>query len=732
MPENGSLKTRRRFGTFGGVFTPCVLMILGVILYLRLGRVTGEAGLYTCLMIIGCAKLISLLTALSLSSLATNTRVRGGGAYYIISRSLGVEYGSAIGPVFFLALASSVSLYVIGFTEALYWIYPELTLPARTSATLVNVAVFTCVYLGAAWTINLQFVILVVMALSLISYFAGALPLFSLETLQANIEPSYSPGDSAFTMFALFFPAVTGFMAGANLSGDLEDPGKSIPRGTLLAILVTGLVYAAVATVLAGSQQGDVLLHDPNVMGSTARWPALVAAGILAATLSSALSSMMGAPRVLHALARDNLFPPLRYFQRAAGRSREPRRAILVTFLLAQGGVLVGDLDTIAPLITMFFLITYGVINLSCFYESITGNPSYRPAFPLSHWSIGLMGALVCLAAMFLVAPGWAITAIVTIALLGQLIKRQEIRSRWGDVHWGNAYERARRALLRLEEETYHPKSWRPSILAIRFGKWAEHHRTAEYASWLQGGRGIVTLAQVEPGDIESRMLKRSEELESGRRFVREEGLDVFYSVIVEQNLVDGLQALLQSYGIGNVRPNTVLFDWSPDPRQAPTLAEIVSTARAFECSAIAIRTDPALARWTTGSGPIDVWWHSRKHGALMLILAHLLAHAHAWRDRPIRFLHAITPEEDREEMLTAMRELLLTARIRATPHIIAADDVKACIPLHSRDAAVTFLGIDPPEVGGIDQWYGDIQNLVEELGEVVLVSNVGNVRLGD
>ena len=503
-------------------------MILGVILYLRMGYVTGQAGLLDCLLIIAFAKLITLLTALSMSSLATNTRVRGGGAYYIISRSLGVEYGGAIGPVFFLALATSVALYVLGFTEAVLWLFPDLPVSPKLCATLVNLFVFICVYLGAAWTISLQFIILGVMILSLVSFFAGVLPTFSMASLQTNIAPAYTPGNNLFTMFALFFPAVTGFMAGANLSGDLKDPGRAIPGGTLLAILVTAMIYVAVAITLAGSQTRELLLQNTFIMGTAARWPALIAAGVLAATLSSALSAMMGAPRVLHALSRDNVFNPLRFFGRATGRDHEPRPAIALTFAISQCSILLGDLNAIAPLITMFFLITYGAINLSCFYESITRNPSYRPVFPLSHWSIGLLGATACLAAMFLMSPLWAVAAIALIAVLMSQIRRYEIQSRWGDVQWGNAYERARRALLSLEEERYHPKSWRPSILAVRVGRWTEHHRTAEYASWLQGGRGIVTLAQVVPGEIENRMQRRNEELSLGRQFVQEEDLDVF------------------------------------------------------------------------------------------------------------------------------------------------------------------------------------------------------------
>jgi len=724
-------QTRQRFGTFGGVFTPCVLMILGVILYLRLGYVTGQAGLWHGLLIIAFAQLITGLTALSLSSIATNTRVRGGGAYYLISRSLGVEYGGAIGPVFYLALATSVALYIIGFTEALYWIWPELSLPRRETATFVNLAVFACVFAGAGWTIRVQYLIFGVIVLSLASFMAGAIPAFSLSTLRGNLAPAYAPGRDIFTAFALFFPAVTGIMAGANMSGDLETPGRSIPRGTLAALALTGGVYIGVAVLLAASQPRTQLLGDLFVMGSAARWPALVAAGVVAATLSSALSAMMGAPRVLQALARDGVFHSVRYFQLGSGRNREPRRAIAVTFLIAQLGILLGDLNTIAPLVTMFFMITYGAINLACFYESVTGNPSYRPLFRLSHWSIGLTGAATCVVAMLLVAPLWAATAIAVIALLRQWVRRREIRAHWGDVRWGNAYEHARRALLRLEETAYHPKSWRPSILAIGRERWDTQYRVAEYAAWLQGGRGILTLAQVERGEVEDRMARRREEQARGREFIREEHLDAFYAVVVEDNLLDGLKSLLQSHGIGDVRPNTVLLEWDSDPGRAGDLADAVEIARAFDCSAVAVRADYTLPRWQAHPGPIDVWWHSRKNGALMLIFAHLLCRTYPWRNRTIRLLHAVASEGEREDMLAAMEELIASARIRALAEVIVAPDPEMAVGTCSRDAAVVLLGLDVSEGGGGRSWHAQIEQLIIGLPEVILVSSAGDVRLG-
>ena len=221
-----------KFGTFGGVFAPCVLTILGVIMFLRFGQVVGESGLYYALGIILAAKLITVLTTFSLSAVATNTRIEGGGAYFLISRSLGAEFGGVIGIVLFIAQAVSVAMYVIGFTEAFAATFPELGYSFTAVATVVNLFTFICVFIGAGWTIKLQYGILAVLGLSLIAFFAGAVPDFSLVTLAENSGPSFTPKESAFTMFALFFPAVTGIMAGANMSGDLKDPSKSIPQGT--------------------------------------------------------------------------------------------------------------------------------------------------------------------------------------------------------------------------------------------------------------------------------------------------------------------------------------------------------------------------------------------------------------------------------------------------------------------------------------------------------------------
>ncbi len=563
MSTSGDAKNSAasRFGTFGGVFTPCTLTILGVIMFLRFGQVVGNAGIFYAVVIVLISKAITLLTGLSLSAIATNTKVKGGGAYFLISRSLGVEFGGAIGVVFFLAQAISVAMYVIGFSEAFVDAFPRLGLSFTVIATLTNMAVFVCVYIGAGWTIRLQYFILAVLGASLLSFYAGAFDSFSWENVQLNWQPHFTRDISFFTMFALFFPAVTGIMAGANMSGDLKDPARSIPSGTLAAIGVTAVIYVSQAVMLGGARTHVALTENTLVIKEIAWWPILITAGVFAATLSSALGSMMGAPRILQAFGRDNVFSSLKFFAPGSGPSNEPRRATVLTFLIAQTCILLGDLNAIAPIITMAFMITYGTLNLATFYEGITKNPSYRPRFRFSHWTTSLVGALGCLAVMFLISPVWAGVSIAAMVVLHWYISRKEIESRWGDLQSGLLFERTRKNLLRLEDQLYHPKNWRPIILALSGGGWSRPH-LAVYGHWFTTGHGILTLGQVIQGEVEDRLKRRENQERILHDFIRQEELQAFPAVVVAPFVSDGIESLVQCHGLGRLRPNTVLLGW--------------------------------------------------------------------------------------------------------------------------------------------------------------------------
>lgn len=730
----------RGFGTFGGVFTPCTLTILGVIMFLRFGQVVGQSGVLMALLIVLVAKSITTLTTLSLSAIATNTRVRGGGAYYLISRSLGVEFGGAIGVLFFSAQAISVALYVIGFTEALAGTFPALAPHFVSIASLINLVTFICVYIGAGWTIKVQYFILAILVASLASFYVGAANDFDPQLLATNLQPSFGDRESLFTMFALFFPAVTGIMAGANMSGDLANPSKSIPSGTLMAVFITGAVYLSMALMLGGSRTSEALINDNMVVRDIALWPILITAGVFAATLSSALGSMMGAPRILQAFARDEVFKSLRFFAAGSGLTGEPRRATVLTFVIAQVCIVLGDLNAIAPIITMFFMITYGLLNLATFYEAVTQNPSYRPTFKYSHWITSLLGAVSCLAVMFLINWLWATISILVIAFLHWFIRYREIKSRWGDLQSGVIFERTRRSLLKLEEEVYHPKNWRPIVMALSGTGWTRPHIPI-YGHWLTSGHGILTLGHVVPGKLEDHAERREKYEDTLRTFIAKEHLEAFPAVTCSENTAAGIESLVQCHGIGGLRPNTILLGWPSDESKAESFGSNIRLLARMKRSVLAARflaqredegdVSDVEEHWRVPAGTIDVWWRGMDNGELMLLLAHLLHRNTSWRGNPIRVLRIVNNEQAQGEVRQHLIELGAAARIEFEPCVIVANGSPYdTIQSASRSASIVILGFQTPDEGNEVELYRRMEALAGDLPRVILVDSAGGMTL--
>lgn len=721
--------SERRFGAFGGVFTPCTLTILGVIMFLRFGQVVGNAGIWQALLIVLLAKTITLITALSLSAIAANSRVEGGGAYFMISRSLGIEAGGAIGLVFYISQAISVALYVIGFSEVLLATVPGLPGDLRVVGSVVNIAVLACVYIGAGWTIKLQYLILALLGLAIGSFLIGAVGAIDTAHVQGNWRPTYAEGEGFFTMFALFFPAVTGVMAGANMSGDLRDPARAIPRGTLAAIAATGLVYIALILLLGVTASWRELRAESLILARIAVWSPAILIGVFAATLSSALGSMMGAPRILQAMAKDGIDDRLRPFAVAGGRQREPRRAMLLSFVIAQAGVMIGDLDAIAPIITMFFLITYGALNLATFAESFTGNPSWRPTFRWSHWATALAGALLCLATMFVIDPAWATAAILVMFLIYRWLQRQNLESTWGDVYSGAALERVRRNLLFLEQERYHAKNWRPTILALGVAREDRLHLAA-FSRWLAGPHGILYFGQVVIGPAEHLAERQANHEKVLRRLIAGQELEAFAAVTCAGDLPTGVNALVQCTGVGALRPNLVLFGWNEDPQRRERFAAAVRTVRRLQRSVVILRETEARDPWQAPPGPIDVWWWGRDNGPLMLLLAHLLIRNDGWRARAIRLLRMVPDAAAVEQTRDHLHQLSREARIPTVIHVEIGNDFSATVSRVSGDSALVILGLRDPLEAGDDLLCG-VQDIVANLPRVLLVHSAGGMSLG-
>ncbi|RMF43152.1 MAG: amino acid permease, partial [Planctomycetota bacterium] len=560
------------------------------------------------------------------------------------------------------------------------------------------------------------------------------------ETLRANVSPHFLPGENVLTMFALFFPAVTGIMAGANMSGDLANPSRSIPRGTLAAVAVTGAIYVSLAVVLAGVAPAEELIANAMIMRDVAALPALITAGVFAATLSSALGSMMGAPRILQQFARDEIFERLKFFAAGSGNSNEPRRATVLTFAIAQICVVAGDLNAIAPIITMFFMITYGLLNLATFYEAITKNPSYRPTFKYNHWSISLLGAVGCLGVMLLINWLWAMIAIATLAGLHWYIHNLEVERRWGDLRTGLAFERARRALLRLEEEAQDPKNWRPTVMALSGSGWTRPYIPI-YGHWLTSGHGILTLAHVVTGEIDAHADRRNRYEAALRSFIQREELEAFPVVTIHPNLSQGIEALLQCHGLGRMRPNTVLFGWPRDREKAIAFGTHMRIATRTGKSVLAARFAAALEddrdigsvdeHWRTPEGTIDIWWRGLENGALMLTLAHLLHQNPEWRRNRIRLLRVVESAEAQEQVRAHLEELAATARISCDHRVIVSTaPVADTIQAASSSAAVVFMGFETPAEGDEGDLFERMERLAGDLPRVFFVHSAGGVAL--
>ena len=480
------------FGTFAGVFTPSILTIIGVVMYLRFGWMLGNVGLTTSLIIVTAASSITFLTGLSISSLATNMRMKGGGAYFMLSRSFGLEAGAAIGIPLALAQAVSISFYVAGFAEALV----ESGLPMVGTwdprlvglVTLALLAILATVSADAA--LKAQFFIMGAIALSLVSFFAGGTP--QGMTAPASVPPALD----FWTVFAVFFPAVTGILSGVGMSGDLKNPSRSIPIGTIAAVLTGWVVYMSVPIVLSWFVSDAAILRtDTMVMQKCARWPFLILLGVWAATLSSALGGLLCAPRVVQALAQDRLMPG--FLGRGYGNNKDPRIASAICFLIAGAGLWFGDINALAPILTMFNLTTYGLLNLSAGLEELMGNPSWRPTFRVRPF-LSFAGFAGCFAVMFMISPGWTFCAFVAVGFIYWLVKRRALRARWGDMRTGILMYTVQVALRLLGKRQLDERNWRPNLLVLASVPLDRPHLLS-LAAAVSGGRSFVTLATVVP-----------------------------------------------------------------------------------------------------------------------------------------------------------------------------------------------------------------------------------------
>ncbi|GJP72957.1 hypothetical protein CLOP_g3724 [Closterium sp. NIES-67] len=689
-----------KLGTLTGVYIPCVQNILGIIFYIRLSWIVGIAGVSGSLMVVAVTCASTFITALSLSAVVTNGAMKGGGPYYLIGRALGPEVGVSIGLCFFFGNAIGGSLYILGAVETLLDAMPQMALFPPTSVTLqtalnaseavingtiaaaptaaatvlsvsrhdmqaygIIITVLLCliVFGGVHLVDRVGSLFIIPAVLAVISVFIGialspdaespaGLTGLSISTLVSNWLPDYQttnangipdPNGSFYWGFnqllGLFYPGVTGIMAGSNRSEALRDTQRSIPTGTLAAIVsMTGLYVGSI--FLFGAVGVRDLLVTDRLLTATIAWPvpAVVQVGIVLSTLGAALQNLMGAPRLLAAIANDSVLPVLNAFK--ADSDKEPHLATFFTLVLCCSFVLIGDVDYVSPVITMFFLLCYCGVNLSCALLDLVDAPSWRPRWRWHHWLVSLAGALLCLTIMYLISWFFTVVCLTLAVLIYIYVSMVGKAGDWGDGVKSAYMQLALRSLHFLGVSQVHPKNWYP-IPLILCKPWGLlppdapcHPRLGDFAKCMRKkGRGMSIFATVLEGEYSALASPAHQASRVLLAYIDSRQCEGVAEVMVASSVKRGVGIALQSMGLAGLKPNIVCFRYPESWLQQEmshipdTFVSLINDSNTASKACVIVKgLDEWPAEGCKQYGTIDLYWIVRD-GGIMLLLSQLL-----------------------------------------------------------------------------------------------------------
>ena len=703
----------KKFGTFGGVFTPSILTILGVIMYMRLPWIVGQSGLFITIGIVLIAHTISVTTGLSVSSIATDKKVKAGGTYYIISRSLGLPIGGTLGVALFFGLSLSVSLYLIGFAESFlgFWDIPITKDTIRLTGSIALLAVATLTFISTSLAIKTQYFIMTAIFLSLLTIIFGHTDFKPIEPLLNPIENS-AP---LIVLFAIFFPAVTGFEAGVSMSGDLADPKKSIPLGTIGAIVLGLLVYIGLSFFFAYNVDSDQLVNNPNILLDMSLFPPLLVAGIWGATISSAIGSILGAPRILQATSSDRITPKI--FAKGFGATNEPRNALILTFVIAEAGILIGELNLIARIVSMFFITTYGFLNLSSTIEKLTST-DFRPSFKIPTW-ISIVGAILSFYLMLELDFVALIGATIIMGGIFAYLKNKELTLESGDTWEGVWSSLLRAGLNKLNNTVRQQRNWRPNIILFSGGQTARPH-LIQFGRWLVKKRGILSSFNLIENKGSSHLIKKNQTDPN----IKKNDFDGIFSQQMEVNDVyEGMETITKVYGFAGIEPNSVMFGWARDSKDRIAFTKLLRTYQKLDYNIFILDYDKDKGFGKNKT--IDLWWRgSGNNATLALTLIKFLQMEDDWSNVTARIFIITDDTSIHNRVYRNMIQILDDQRISATFKLInnSIDNkpFDEIIHLESKDTDLVILGMPP--IQKEDDIIENTDRIIQSLNTVLLI----------
>lgn len=736
---NGKLSTINNsgFGT-APVFFTAISTILGAILFLRFGYAIGTVGFWGAIIIVILGHLITIPTALAISELATNTRVEGGGEYFIISRSFGLKIGSTIGIALFLSQAISVAFYVIAFTEAFesgfYWwqMHFGFELPRQAiSIPALGILAFIILRKGAGMGIKALYFVVGVLFIALILFFMGN-PIESDEALrQPGNNFGFFNRDNFFLVFAICFPAFTGMTAGVGLSGDLKNPSKSIPIGTLGATAVGMLVYFAVIWKFSTSaSQADLMDHQLIMSQIAIGGILIIPLGLAASTISSALGSVMVAPRTLQALAADKSFPFRRFnlmMARGKGKSREPFNASLVTFGIAFLFVAIGNVDMVAEVISMFFLITYGSLCLISFLNHFGSPPSYRPKFK-SRWYFSLTGFLLSVWVMFMIDPLYTILSYVLIVMIYLVVEHYN-KNQKGlvNIFKGALFQlnRTIQVYMQKNQSEAENEEWRPAVVCISPHSF-ERDKVLDLMKWISFQHGFGTYFHFIEGYYskqtytESRLI-----LQDLINLQKEEDNALYIDTMISPSYTSAIAQVIQAPSISGMENNMVMFEFDKNaPEEINRILDNIKLTKAGNFDVCIFAGANSNLRFHNG---IHVWIRPTDliNTNLMILLGYIIMAHPDWNKSHIKIFSICSPGHT-EKTLEDLQELIASGRLPITLtniEIISSggnQTISEIITERSKNAALTIMGFRDEK---IKEKGGAFFTSFKDMGDILFVN---------
>jgi len=711
MQQEETIKNKKRFGT-AAVYLTAISSILGAILFLRFGYATGMLGFWGAIGIILLGHMITIPTALAISELSTNTRVEGGGEYFIISRSFGLKIGSTIGIALFLSQTISIAFYTIAFAESFQFLFDwclsafNFVLPRQViSVPAILILAFIILKKGAGSGMKLLYIVTATLLISLL-LFAFGKPIVKID------DPAYIIGnnfgffqkDQFFVIFAICFPAFTGMTAGVGLSGDLRNPSKSIPIGTILGTLTGLLVYIFVVWKLALCASQDDLVSYQLIMSKIAIFgPVIVPIGLAAATSTSAIGAMMVAPRTLQAIANDNMLPSKRlrrFLGKGTGETNEPYNASIVVYVIATVFILLGDVNSVAGIISVFFMITYGSLCLISFLNHFGSPPSYRPRFR-SKWFLSLIGFLLSVWVMVMISPLNTFIASVVIILIYLLIEHFNKDGKGlGNIFKGALFQlnRQLQVYMQKSQSSMEAEEWRPAAVCVSPHSF-EREKIMEFMKWISHQHGFGTYFHLIEGYYSRQTYKESKLLlKQLISNTKDRGSTLYIDTMISPSFTTAIAQIIQAPSISGMENNLVVFEY--DKRYPEELSAILSNVNLVRAGNFDIGILAISEQFFKPTNGIHVWLreHDEMNTNFMILLGYIIMSHPDWKKSHIK-IFITSMIKDSIKVKEELKQRIATGRLPITLaniEFVMLDENNTFVHAvreHSFQAGLTIIG---------------------------------------